>query len=346
MSTRIRPAILELAIVRTKEFGREPEAIFWVFVFPVLLALALGFAFRDKAPDKIPVAVIDGPHAQERLAALKGSPELQPRILSEADARGELRRGKVSLLVSGGDAVTYSFDATRPESRTARREVDNALQKAAGRRDVLTARDQLVHEQGARYIDFLIPGIIGMNLMGTSMWSIGFTAVNARMKKLLKRLIATPMRKSQYLLSQYLSRLIFLIAEATFVTAFGWIVFGVRVHGSIVTLFIVCIVGGLAFSGLGLLTASRARTIEAVSGLMNVVMMPMWLCSGVFFSYERFPDAVKPIIRALPLTVLTDALRAVINDAMPLTSIAPALITLLVWAVVTFGIGLKIFRWQ
>jgi ABC-type multidrug transport system permease subunit len=346
MSTRIRPPILELAIVRTKEFGREPEAIFWVFVFPVLLALALGFAFRDKAPDKIPIAVIEGPHAQERLAALKTSPELQPRILSEADARLELRRGKVSLLVSGDGAVAYSFDPTRPESRTARREVDNALQRAGGRRDVITSRDQLVHEQGARYIDFLIPGIIGMNLMGTSMWSIGFTAVNARMKKLLKRLIATPMRKSQYLLSQYLSRLVFLIAEATFVVAFGWIVFGVRVHGSLVALFVVCITGGLAFSGLGLLTASRARTIEAVSGLMNVVMMPMWLCSGVFFSYERFPDAVKPIIRALPLTVLTDALRAVINDAMPLSGIAPALLTLLVWAVVTFGIGLKIFRWQ
>jgi ABC-type multidrug transport system permease subunit len=346
MSTHIRPPILELTIVRTKEFAREPEAIFWVFIFPLLLAVALGLAFRDKAPDKIPVAVIDGPNAQQRLAALRKSPDLLPRVLSEADARAALRRGKVSLLVSGDGAVTYSFDPTRPDARTARREADDALQSAAGRKDLLVSSDKLVHEQGARYIDFLIPGLVGMNLMGTGMWSISFTVVNARMKKLLKRFIATPMRKSEYLLSQFFSRLAFLVVESTVVIAFGWIVFGVRVNGSLLTLTILCIVGGFAFSGIGLLTASRARTIEAVSGLMNLVMMPMWLCSGVFFSYERFPDAVKPIIRALPLTVLTDALRAVINDAMPMTSIAPALITLLLWAVVTFSIGLKIFRWQ
>jgi ABC-type multidrug transport system permease subunit len=346
MSTRIRPPILELTIVRTKEFGREPEAIFWVFIFPLLLAVALGLAFRDKAPDKIPVAVIAGPAAQQRLTALRKSPDLLPRVLSESDARAALRRGKVSLLVSGDGAVTYSFDPTRPDARTARREADDALQSAAGRKDLLVSSDKLVHEQGARYIDFLIPGLVGMNLMGTGMWSISFTVVNARMKKLLKRFIATPMRKSEYLLSQFFSRLAFLVVESTVVIAFGWIVFGVRVNGSLLTLTLLCVIGGFAFSGIGLLTASRARTIEAVSGLMNLVMMPMWLCSGVFFSYERFPDAVKPVIRALPLTVLTDALRAVINDAMPLTSIAPALITLLLWAVVTFAIGLKIFRWQ
>jgi ABC-type multidrug transport system permease subunit len=346
MSTHIRPPILELTIVRTKEFAREPEAIFWVFIFPLLLAVALGLAFRDKAPDKIPVAVIAGPNAQQRLAALRKSPDLLPRVLSEAGARAALRRGKVSLLVSGDAALTYSFDPTRPDARTARREADDALQSAAGRKDLLASDDKLVHEQGARYIDFLIPGLVGMNLMGTGMWSISFNVVNARMKKLLKRFIATPMRKSEYLLSQFFSRLAFLVVESTVVIAFGWIVFGVRVNGSLLTLTILCIIGGFAFSGIGLLTASRARTIEAVSGLMNLVMMPMWLCSGVFFSYERFPDAVKPIIRALPLTVLTDALRAVINDAMPLTSIAPALITLLLWAVVTFSIGLKIFRWQ
>jgi ABC-type multidrug transport system permease subunit len=346
MSTHIRPPILELTIVRTKEFAREPEAIFWVFIFPLLLAVSLGLAFRDKAPDKIPVAVIAGPSAQQRLAALRKSPDLLPRVLSEAEARAALRRGKVSLLVSGDGAVTYSFDPTRPDARTARREADDALQSAAGRRDLLVSSDKLVHEQGARYIDFLIPGLVGMNLMGTGMWSISFTVVNARMKKLLKRFIATPMRKSEYLLSQFFSRLAFLVVESTVVIAFGWIVFGVRVSGSLLTLTLLCVIGGFAFSGIGLLTASRARTIEAVSGLMNLVMMPMWLCSGVFFSYERFPDAVKPIIRALPLTVLTDALRAVINDAMPLTSIAPALITLLLWAVVTFSIGLKIFRWQ
>lgn len=346
MSSRIRSPLIELTIARTKEFGREPEAIFWVFVFPLLLAVALGFAFRDKAPDKIPIGVIDGPAAQARLAALKKSPDLLPAIMSEGEGRLALRRGKVSLLVNADSVVTYRFDPTRPDSRTARREAEDALQRAAGRGDRFASHDAIVHEQGARYIDFLIPGLLGMNLMSTGMWSISFTVVNARMKKLLKRLIATPMRKSQYVLSQFLSRLVFLITETIVVVAFGWIVFGVRVNGSILTLALLCIVGGFAFSGIGLLTSSRARTIEAVSGLMNLIMMPMWLCSGVFFSYERFPDAAKPFIRALPLTILNDALRAVINDGMPLMHVVPALLALLAWAAVTFAVGLKIFRWQ
>src|SRR3954468_5893452 len=344
--TRIRPAIIELASTRTKEFLRETEAMFWVFGFPLILALALGFAFREKPPDRVPVAVVAGPNAPQRLAALQKSSILLPRIMSDANARDALRRGKVSLVIEGSDAVVYRFDATRPDALTARQETDNALQTAAGRKNVFGAREERVHEQGARYIDFLIPGLLGMNLMGTGMWSMGFTIANARMKKLLKRLVATPMRKTDYLLAQFLSRLIWLLIEVTVLVAFGWIVFGVRVNGSIVVLAILCILGGFSFSGIGLLTASRARTIEAVSGLMNVIMMPMWLCSGVFFSYERFPDSVKPFIRVLPLTLLNDALRAVINDAAGLPQISLQLGLLAVWGIVTFIIGLKIFRWQ
>ena len=344
--TRIRPPIIELASTRTKEFVRESEALFWVFGFPLILALALGFAFREKPPDRVPVAVVAGPNAATRLAALQKSPVLLPSIMSEQEARDALRRGKVSLLIEGADTVVFRFDATRPDAQSARREADDALQTAAGRRDIVATREERVHEQGARYIDFLIPGLLGMNLMGTGMWSMGFTIANARMKKLLKRLIATPMRKTDFLLAQFLSRLIWLLIEVTVLVIFGWLVFGVRVNGSIALLAILCIIGGFSFSGIGLLTASRARTIEAVSGLMNLIMMPMWLCSGVFFSYERFPDSVKPIIRLLPLTLLNDALRAVINDAAGLTQIALKLALLAVWGFVTFMIGLKVFRWQ
>ena len=330
MSDKVRPAIVELTSARTKEFLRETEAIFWVFGFPLLLALALGFAFREKAPDRIPVGVIAGPTASREAAALKRSAALSPRVLNPDEAHDALRHGKVSLVVDSSHSLIYRYDPTSPDGRTARREADDALQSAAGRRDVMPARDEYVHEQGARYIDFLIPGLLGMNLMGTGMWGMGFTIANARMKKLLKRLIATPMRKSQYVMSQFLSRLMFLVVEVTVLVAFGWLVFGVRVNGS----------------GLGFLTASRARTLEGVSGLMNLIMMPMWLCSGVFFSYERFPDAAKPFIRALPLTMLNDALRAVMNDAAPLTKVMPHLALLAVWGIVTFAIGLKIFRWQ
>ena len=346
MSDQVRPAILELTNARTKEFVRETEAIFWVFGFPLLLALALGFAFREKPPDRIPVGVIAGTDASRQAAALSKSAALTPRVMDANAAQDALRHGKVSLVVDSTKSLTYRYDPTNPDSRTARRETDDALQSAAGRRNVVPAKDEFIHEQGARYIDFLLPGLLGMNLMGTGMWGTGFVIVNARMKKLLKRFIATPMRKRDYVLSHFLSRIVFLCLEVGVLVTFGWLVFGVRVNGSVLTLAILCIVGGFAFSGLGLLTASRARTIEAASGLMNLIMMPMWLCSGVFFSYERFPEAAKPFIRALPLTMLNDALRAVMNDAAPLTSVMPQLAFLALWGIVTFAVGLKIFRWQ
>lgn len=343
---RVRPALVELTFVRVIEFLREPEALFWVFAFPLLLTLALGFAFREKPPDRIPIGVVAGPHAQERLAALAKSPALLPRIYSDTEGREALRRGKVSLLVEGDAAPLYRFDTTRPDARSARLEVDDAMQAAAGRRNVVAAREEHVREPGSRYIDFLVPGLLGMNLMGTGMWGVGFTVVSARMKKLLKRFVATPMRKTDYMLAQFLSRLVFLVIEVSVLILFARLVFGVTIHGSFATFALVCVVGGFAFSGIGLLTASRAKTIEAASGLMNLIMMPMWLCSGVFFSYERFPDAAKPFIRLLPLTALNDALRAVMNDGLPLLQVVPQLAILAVWAVLCFTIGVRIFRWQ
>jgi ABC-type multidrug transport system permease subunit len=346
----VRHPLFELTSVRTKEFLRETEAIFWVFGFPLLLALALGFAFRAKAPDRVPIAVVNGPQAQARMHALAQSPALLPRLVSADEGRAELRTGKISLLIDdsgrGDTTPVFHFDQTRPEARTARVEADDALQKAAGRRDVFRASEVHVTEQGSRYIDFLMPGLIGMNLMSTGMWGMGFTIVNARMRKLLKRLVATPMKKTDYLFAQFLSRLMFLVTEVTILVAFGWIVFNVRVNGSIALLVLVCLVGGFSFSGLGILGASRARTIEAVSGIMNLVMVPMWICSGVFFSYERFPDAVKPVIRALPLTALNDALRGVMNEAVPLSHLTGPLLVLAAWGAGSFVLGLRIFRWQ
>jgi ABC-type multidrug transport system permease subunit len=338
--------LYELTIIRLKEFLREPDAVFWVFVFPLLLTVALGFAFREKAPDRIPVGIVAGAHAQERLAALKKSPVLLPRIYTDEEGREQLRRGKISLLVEGDGAPVYRLDPTRPDARAARVEVDHALQSAAGRRDVFSAREEHVEEQGSRYIDFLVPGLIGMNVMGTSMWSIGFSVVNARLRKLLKRMMATPMRKSHFMAAQFIARMLFLVMEVAVVVIFAWLVFHVSIRGSAFAFTLVCILGAFAFSGLGLLIASRAKTLEAISGLMNVVMMPMWICSGVFFSYERFPDAVLPLIRALPLTALNDALRAVMNDGFTVVQIAPQLAVLAGWAIVSYFVGLKIFRWN
>ncbi|MHB0971984.1 MAG: ABC transporter permease [Thermoanaerobaculia bacterium] len=338
-------ALHELAVTRTKEFIRQPEAVFWVFGFPILLAFALGFAFREKAPDRTPVGIVAGPETARAAASLKSSPALIVRTYDEAAGRDALRTGKISLLIELTPKVVYRFDPTRPDSRIARLEADAALQNAAGRRDPVRVEEIKVTEPGARYIDFLIPGLLGLNLMGTGMWGVGFSIVTARQQKLLKRLVATPMRKSDYLLSAMLSRLIFLVLEVVALVGFGWLIFDVAVRGSLVLFSVICLVGAGAFSGLGLLVAARATTIEGVSGLMNFVMLPMWILSGVFFSTERFPDSFQTWIRLLPLTALNDALREVMTDARGIAAVGPELAIMLLWGVIAFVVALRIFRW-
>jgi ABC-type multidrug transport system permease subunit len=170
--------------------------------------------------------------------------------------------------------------------------------------------ERLVSERGARYVDFVVPGLLGMNLMGSGIWGLGFAIVDARRKKLLTRLAATPMSRTQYLASFVLSRLTMLIIEVALLLGFAVLVFGVPVRGSLAGLAGICLLSSLAFGALGLLLASRARTVEGVSGLMNLVMLPMWIFSGVFFSAARFPDVLQPFIQMLPLTAVIDALRA------------------------------------
>jgi len=342
---KVRGPLFELTRARIYELTREPEAVFWVFVFPIVLAAVLGLAFRSKPPEPLPVAVVAGPHADARLAALQG-PDLKPTIVQESEAALALSRGRVVLVVSGGETPSYTYDPTQPESRTARMAVDAALQRAAGRADAFTPARSEVTQVGARYVDFLVPGLLGMNLMGTGMWGIAFSLVVARNGNLLKRLIAAPARRSHLLGAQLTSRLIFLVPEAGALLLFARFVLGVPMRGSVLLLTGVALLGALAFSGLGLLAASRPRTIEGVSGVMNLVMVPMWVFSGIFFSTERFPAALQPFVQALPLTALNDSLRGVMLEGMGVVSLLPELALLAVWGTVSFLVALKVFRWQ
>ena len=364
---RLHP-LVELTRSRVREFIREPEALFWVFIFPVLLAFALGIAFRNTAPQEILVSVESGvaqsgsARANEIAAALSRSPEIEANVATPEVAAKALRTGKIALIVrartgswgaTGSDTVNaslpeleYRFDPTRPESRIARLTVDDALQRDLGRRDVVDAHNETVTEPGARYIDFLIPGLIGLNLMGSGMWGLGFAVVQARTRKLLKRLAATPMRRSHYLLSFMLSRMVFLFLEVAAVVVFAWLVFSVNVHGSMIDLAIVAVIGAVSFAGIGLLVASRPKTIEGVSGWMNLVMLPMWLVSGTFFSAARFPDFLQPLIKALPLTALNEALRSVMNEGASISASWPQVAVLIAWGLVSFAVALRIFRWQ
>ena len=346
MSSFFNHPLVQLTLCRVREFLREPEAVFWVFVFPVLLALALGLAFNRRAPDAVRIAVEEGPQSRELAQALGRDSAIDVLELDAEAAHNYLRTGRVALVVQAGDTVLFRFDPTRSEGRLARLVVDQALQESAGRQDVSVIREVPVTDVGSRYIDFLIPGLIGMNIMSTGLWGVGFRIVQQRVSRLIKRMLASPMRRSHYLLSHMFGRIVFLALEVGVVLSFGFFAFGVPIRGSLLSLILVVVLGALSFAGLGLLVASRAKTIEGVSGLMNLVMMPMWICSGVFFAYSNFPEPVQPVIAALPLTALNDALRAVMLEGAPLTGILGMLAIVTVWGVGSFGLALKIFRWE
>jgi ABC-2 type transport system permease protein len=338
-------ALVQLTLVRFREFLREPEALFWVFGFPIILAAGLGVAFRNRPPEVIKIGAVS--------AELRG--ELSKEKLLDVtefsagdDAELALRTGKIALLAEPAPdkQVVYHYDDTNPDARTARMLADAAIQRASGRADPVKSSDTLIREPGSRYIDFLLPGLLGMNLMGSGIWGLVFAIVDARRKKLMKRLVATPMPRHDYLLSFLLSRLGLLVVEVALLAGFGALVFQVPLRGSLASLLLVCVVGSLSFSAIGLLISSRLQTIEAASGISNLVMMPMWVLSGVFFSAERFPEAVQPVIHALPLTALIDALRANMLQGEPIAHLAPQLGILTIWLVVSFSLALKLFRWR
>src|SRR5215813_885215 len=299
-------SLYQLTMVRFKLFLREPEAIFWIFIFPILLAVGLGIAFRNRPADVLQV----GATTTQLTRALAADKGIAAKTMSETEGTHELATGNILLLaIQTPEGVTYKYDDSNPDARTSRLVADRAVQAASGQHAAVHVENRLVHETGARYIDFVVPGLLGMNLMGSAIWGMGFAIVEARQKKLLKRLVASPMPRWEYLASFVLSRLVMLVIEVLAFLGFSRLVFGVPFRGSLLELTFLCVITSLAFSALGLLVASRAKTMEAASGLMNLVMLPMWILSGVFFSASRFPAVVQPIVRALPLTAAIDTLR-------------------------------------
>jgi len=329
----------ELTLSRLRLFFREPGAVFWTFGFPLVLSVALGVAFRNRPPEPVSVGV----ESAELQKALSAGRDLRVRLFADDDdALRALRTGKVGLVVQPGPPVTYLFDPARPESRLARALADAALHP----RGPPATIDKPVTEPGSRYIDFLIPGLIGMNVMSSGMWGIGYVVVEMRTRKLLKRLVATPMSRAQFLGSFVLMRALFLFLELPVLLGFGKLAFNVGVAGSLPLLVAVGLLGALAFAGIGLLVASRAQNTQTVAGLINAVMLPMFVASGVFFSTARFPDSVQPVLRLLPLTALNDALRAIMIDGAGLAQILGPVALLAFVATVSFTVALRLFRWR
>lgn len=341
-----RHPLAELTLARLREFVREPEALFWAFVFPIVMSVAMAVAFPARGDRAVIVGVEDTPRAAGARQALASVPGVTLRTVAPGDQQRAVREGDVHVVLVPAEPPTYRFDPAREESRIARLVVDDALKRAAGRGDPWQAREEPVEVAGSRYVDWLIPGLVGLGIMSTGMWGIGFSIVQARMRKLLKRLVASPMRKREYLLAQLGARLVFLAPEVILPLAFGALALGMPVAGSWAAIAAVSLAGALAFGALGLLTASRARTFEAINGLLNLAMLPMWILGGVFFSAANFPDAVQPFIQVLPLTALIDALRDVVLEGRSLAQVRGDLAILAVWTVVPFPLALKLFRWR
>lgn len=346
--------LVQLTLARFREFFREPAAVFWVYGFPLMLTLALGTAFRNRPVELIPVDVqSDGPGGSAAAEQMKGrlaaNARLRVTVVDGATARNRLRTAKTDLIVvpSSGSAAAseYLFDPNRAEGVLARNAVDNVLVRQRVP-DLPTPVERTIDEPGGRYIDFLVPGLIGTNLMGGGLWGVGFVTVDMRVRKLLKRFAATPIRRSDFLLSLMLSRLVFTMIEIALLLTFAYFVFDIRIRGNPLTFLTVVLLGGTCFAGVGLLVACRARTVETVSGLMNAVMLPMYILSGVFFSSERFPEIMQPFIQVLPLTALNDGLRAVMNEGAGWEALPYPLLVLGLWGAGSFFVALRYFRWR
>lgn len=344
-----------LVLCRLRLFYRQPAAVFWTYGFPLMMITALGLAFRGEQKVEILVDTV-GPVSESILVQFRSDTRFVVKTVAESEWKRRLQVGKTDLVLHAraNETPELWIEPRRAESRLAQQAVENVLLRAkskvrhgaSGQAAEPEFPAHYLEEKGTRYIDFLLPGMIGMNLMGGGMWGVGFVLVDMRVRKLLKRFLATPMRQSDFLLSVMIARLFFAVFDMVFLVAFGYLAFGVAAQGNPLTLILVMLIGGASFSGIGLLVASRAQTVESVSGLMNLVMLPMWIASGVFFSAERFPAEMQPIIQALPLTCLTHALRAVMLEGLGLTTIWPQLLILTLWGSVCFGVALKIFRWK
>jgi ABC-type multidrug transport system permease subunit len=346
----------ELLLYRLRTCARDPGVVFWVFVFPVIAIAAFGLAFRPGAPGPSAVGLLgNDPAVRAALAPREGEPkELSIRVLaSPEEAKTALGRSEVALVVVASDPPVYRFDPTRQEALVARLLVDRRLQAARGRPDAVGARLEQVDTPGIRYIDYVVPGLIGMQIMNTMLLGVGFSLVELRSRKMLRRLAATPMSRPGFLVAQVLSRLSLTWVMTALLLVVAHVLFGVRVQGSYLDVGLLVLLGGLSFSGISLAVAARTESSETAQGIITIIALPMVLFSGVFFSSSGYPfstpgmpDWIRVPLGWLPLTAFNDALRAVVNERVSLASMPGELAILTAWGVVPFVFALRVFRWR
>ena len=348
---------LNLVALQFKEFFREPEIIFWAFVLPIVLSWLLGIAIGSGGGSVSgKAAVIESPAATADywaswIARTRNAPRengaLDFPILTRDEAILALKKGEISLFIEripGSDSLRYFFDPRNGEAQMTylvlERTLDGARRPAGPPSEVVALRIQ-----GTRYVDFLVPGLLAMDIMSSALWGIGWALIEIRIKKLLRRMAATPMHKSMFLASHFVTRLIVNALEFVALFVFVYFYFGVRIQGSVPALIAIFIAGNMAFAGLSILMSSRTANPRVGNGLINAVTFPMTLLSGVFFSYHHFPEWAIPIVRKLPLTMLADSIRSIFNEGAGFAQVALPAFVLAGLGALFFYAGMRVYKW-
>jgi len=255
-----------------------------------------------------------------------------------------IKRGQATLILQDfGDSLTYSFDPQNADARFNYIVLSSAINNERIIND--TTSVNILSQQGTRYIDFLIPGLLALGLMNDFLWGLGYGLTEIRSKKLLRRMIATPMKKSLFIFSHYFVRITLAFLEALILLLFSWIYFRTTIQGSIPAFIMIFLAGSFCFAGIALLMASRTSSSRIANSLINLVSLPMMILSGIFFSYHNFPDFIIPVIQKLPLTMLADSMRSIMIEGTGIHENMPEFLFLSGLGTVCFLIGIKIYKW-
>jgi ABC-2 type transport system permease protein len=369
----------QLTMAQVRELIREPGVLFWGILFPILMSLGLGIAFTKKADIIRKVAVILPDRetvSSDSSSNLIHFLEINCETLNPDDKEGYswkltlkdnklgnsiflfyemdwknammmLKRGTVNVVLAENKGqVEYHFDPMNSDAQLSYLKLNGII---GGGQIVASEGNpniQPLTVKGTRYIDFLVPGLITMGVMMSCMWGISYGIIEKRSKKLLRRLVATPMRKSHFLVALITVRIIMNFIESAVLFLFALIVFKIVIQGSIAALLIMFLAGNIAFAGIAVFVSSHTSNTEVGNGLINFVVFPMMVLSGIFFSYHNFPDWSIPVIQKLPLTMMTDGIRSIFNEGAGFHEVTLPVLILIATGVVFFTAGLKIFKWH
>jgi ABC-2 type transport system permease protein len=367
----------QLTLALLREIIREPGVLFWGILFPILMSLGLGLAFTKKADIVRKVAVsrlneISDKGTSELYRFLEMKCKKQQSGVKEDfnwqyelkddklgntlflfyemdwnEAMVMLKRGTVNLILKSDYGKTeYHFDPVNSDAELTYLKLRNII----GSGEVLgiknTSEIKPLTITGTRYIDFLVPGLITMGVMMSTMWGISYGLIEKRSKKLLRRLVATPMKKSHFLIALITVRIGMNLIEALILLLFALITFNITIQGSISAFIFMFIAGNIAFAGIAVFVSSHTSNTEVGNGLINAVVMPMMILSGIFFSYHNFPDWSVKVIQVLPLTMLTDGIRSIFNEGAGFNEVVIPVMILSATGIIFFGSGLKMFKWH